>query len=284
MKVGIAQLTSTANLQRNGEAAAALVRRAAAQGCEAVFFPEASDYIGGSPEQTVQLARPIAESPFMRELQRAAREAAIHVSVGVHEPTDPPSSRVRNTLLWLDANGDVRNRYQKIHLFDVDVPGGPVLRESNSVERGIRPPQLVHFRHLKIGPQICYDIRFPESALELRARGANVVVFPSAFTVKTGRAHWRVLNRARAIDTQCYVLSAAQVGAHDAQGLRRSYGHAIAVSPWGDVLAESEFDGEDLLVVELDFRELEKVRVNMPLWEQRRQDTCGTADASQWAD
>lgn len=262
-------MTATANLQKNGEAAARLIRQAVAKGCEIVFFPEASDYIGNSPDQTVSLAKTVDESPFIAEVRKAIREHPVHVSVGVHEPTSPPSSRVKNTLLWLDANGDIKNRYQKVHLFDVDVPNGPVLRESNSVERGTVLPELIKYRNLVIGPEICYDIRFPESAIDLRQRGANMIVYPSAFTVKTGIAHWSVLNRARAIDTQCYIVSAAQVGAHDLQGMRRSYGHSIVVSPWGEVLAESEVDGEDLLVVDIDLTGIDGVRSKMPLLEHR---------------
>jgi len=270
MKIGIGQLTSTANLRANGRQVAALIESAYNSRCEALFLPEASDYIAGSPAETVALAKPLQESPFYLEIKAALKKFPLSVSVGFHEPTEPPSNRVRNTLLWLNPQGEVVNRYQKIHLFNADIPNGPILRESNSVEPGKILPDLVSLGPLKIGPQICYDIRFEETTLQLREKGANVLVYPSAFTVKTGEAHWRVLNQARAIDTQSFVISAAQVGRHDPEGKRQSYGHSIAVDPWGTILAESAKEAEDLLIVDLDLDKVAQVRANMPLLEQRR--------------
>lgn len=270
MKIGIGQLRSTACLKTNGEAAARLIEQAYRSKCRVLFLPEASDYISGSPDETIKLAVPIDESPFFKALRTALKKFPICVSVGVHEPTQPPSSRVRNTLLWVNSKGLIENRYQKLHLFDADVPSGPILRESKSVEPGMSFPELIDFENLKIGPQICYDIRFPETSLELRKRGANTLLYPSAFTIKTGEVHWRVLNQARAIDNQCFVISAAQTGMHDKEGKRQSYGHALAIDPWGRVLCESTSFTEDLLTAQLDLSIIDSVRGNMPLLEQRK--------------
>lgn len=129
----------------------------------------------------------------------------------------------------------------------------------------------------KLGSAICYDIRFPELALRLRSLGAEVIVFPSAFTVRTGPAHWEVLARARAIDTQCYVVMAALTGKHDAEGKRQSYGHSLIVDPWGTVLAQApDVDtGPRIITADIDLSVLKTVRENMPLWSQRRPDVLG---------
>ncbi|GMM52105.1 putative hydrolase [Starmerella bacillaris] len=270
LRIAVGQLTSTSDLKRNAATVSRLIEKAFSENCEILFLPEATDYIAGSPSETIALAKPLSESPFFTEVEKTAKKFCMPVSVGVHEPTTPSGSKVMNNLLWLH-NGEIANRYQKIHLFDADVPNGPILRESASVERGSKKPQLFEMNGFTFGPQICYDIRFPEAALDLRKRGANVLLYPSAFTVKTGIAHWRALNRARAIDNQCYVVSAAQVGVHDVDGKRMSYGHSIVVDPWGNIVAESEKEDEDLLVVVLDEDIIDQVRGNMPLLEQREE-------------
>lgn len=269
----VGQLTAGANLARNGLAAKRLILRAAESGARALFLPEASDYIAGSPAESVSLARNVDESPFVTEIRRTLRdlENPLYVSVGVHEPTEPPSARIRNTLLWLGPDGSILARYQKRHLFDVDVPNGPILRESKSVEPGPGVVDPIESPLGKLGLAICYDIRFPEMAQELRTKGAQILLFPSAFTVKTGEAHWHILNQARAIDNQCYVISAAQVGQHDETGKRFSYGHTLVVDPWGTIVAESTLDGEDLITADIDLSKLETIRQNMPLWEQRKE-------------
>lgn len=268
----VGQLTAGANLARNGLAAKRLIIRAAEAGARTLFLPEASDYIAGSPAESVALARPVDESPFIAEIRGALKglEHPLFVSVGVHEPTEPPGSRVRNTLLWVGPDGAILGRYQKRHLFDVDVPNGPILRESQSVEPGPGTEDPIQSPVGKLGLAICYDIRFPEMAQELRTRGAQILLFPSAFTVRTGEAHWHVLNRARAVDNQCYVISAAQVGQHDDKGKRFSYGHSLVVDPWGSIIAESFSQEEDLITADIDLSKLETIRQNMPLWEQRK--------------
>lgn len=268
----IGQLTSTASLTRNGQAAAKLIKQAALKGARAIFLPEASDYITGTAAHSIELAQPVDQSPFIAEIRQALADTAestpIYVSVGIHEPTDS-GNRVKNTLLWLDPTGKVMNRYQKIHLFDVEVANGPILRESQSVEAGSEVMAPFESPLGRIGAGICYDMRFPEHALSLRTQGAEILLFPSAFTVKTGEAHWHLLSRSRAVDNQCYVINAAQVGVHDFEGKRESYGHALVVNPWGEVIAEATDKREQVIFADIDLDALAKVRVNMPLWEQR---------------
>ncbi|KAK9473885.1 carbon-nitrogen hydrolase [Dipodascopsis tothii] len=269
------QFCATSSPAANLAAVRALVRQAAAVHARVLFLPEASDYIAGSPAETVALAEPVESSLFVTGLQAELRAlGTLAVSVGVHEPA---GERVKNTLLYLDETGAIVHRYQKVHLFDVAYTDGPVLNESRSVEPGtaVEPPFATPLG--AVGPAICYDIRFPEQALRLRSLGADIIVYPSAFTVLTGQAHWEVLGRARAIDTQSYVIMAAQVGAHDAAGTRRSWGHAMIVDPWGTVLAQcaSSDPAPRICVADIDLSVVARVRKNMPLWTQRRPDVFG---------
>lgn len=187
----------------------------------------------------------------------------------MHEPTTDGSERVKNTLLWIDEQGEIVQRYQKLHLFDADMKDGPTLKESDWVERGDRiiPPFSTPIG--KLGLTICFDLRFPELALALKRMGSQILTYPSAFAVKTGQAHWEPLLRARAIETQTYVLASAQVGSHNDK--RASYGHSMIVDPWGKVLAElgGEWTGEpEIATAEVDLEYVERLRREISL--QRR--------------
>ena len=246
-----------------------LVRAAARVGAKALFLPEASDYIASDAAASRSLCKPVHESAFVSGLQQEAKQHSLPISVGVHEPAS--DQKVKNTSLWIDETGAVAQRYQKLHLFDVSIENGPKLRESDSVEQGgaIIDPFATPIG--KVGLQICFDLRFPEPALALRARGAQILTYPSAFTVPTGKAgHWEILLRARAIETQSYVIASAQVGTHDQDGKRRSYGHSMIVDPWGKIVAnlggEEGYNGSgEIAVAEIDLEYLEKVKREVPL-------------------
>lgn len=238
---------------------------------QALFLPEASDYIASTAAETISLARPATTSPFVLGLRSAARAAALPISVGIHEPS-ASSARVKNTLIWIDANGEILHCYQKLHLFDVEIKDGPILKEGNSVEPGMEIPAVLETAVGKVGSMICFDLRFSEVSLALRHRGAQVLLYPSAFTVPTGIAHWSTMLRARAIETQSYVIAAAQCGMHNEAGTRKSYGHSVIVDPWGKIVGELGGAGEDgkwaepeIAVAEVDLGYLEKVRREMPL-------------------
>ncbi|KAJ4372852.1 Carbon-nitrogen hydrolase [Neocucurbitaria cava] len=203
----IGQIRSTASPSHNLVQCQSLVQKAHSAGAAALFLPEASDYITTGPSSS--LCKPITDSEFVLGLRASAKQYHLPINVGIHEPT--PSGKVANTLLWIDSQGDITHRYQKLHLFDVDIKDGPQLKESNTVERGNHIIDPFPTPLGLVGLQICFDLRFPEPALALRARGAQILTYPSAFTVPTGRAgHWEVLLRARAIETQSYVVAAAQ--------------------------------------------------------------------------
>ena len=221
----------------------------------------------------------------MLGLQKTAHEHSLSINVGIHEPTDPPSKRIKNTLIWIDTKGEIVHRYQKLHMFDIDLrPDGPHLKESDSIEPGktIEEPYEAEHGLGNIGSLICFDLRFPEPAISLRRRGADIVLYPSAFTVPTGKLHWETLLRSRAIETQSYVLAAAQCGRHN--GKRVSFGDTIAIDPNGKVIGRLE-KVEDLenekessrdpkiLTVDIVSDSVKKVRKGIPLL--RREDVYG---------
>ena len=187
----------------------------------------------------------------------------------------PLSSRIANTLIWIDANGAIAHRYQKLHLFDVDLrPDGPDLKESDSVEPGMEIVPPVDTCVGKLGLLICFDLRFPEPSRSLKRQGAQTLVYPSAFTVPTGKLHWEVLLRARAIECQSWVIAAAQCGRHN--GKRVSYGDSIVISPRGEVVgrldrvvdSDKEMEGgrtPEVLVCDIDLELEQTVRREMPL-------------------
>ncbi|PWN42692.1 putative NIT2-nitrilase [Ceraceosorus guamensis] len=272
----VAQLTSTGVIADNLAVASGLVKRAAASGARALFLPEATDFIAPSPSVGA-LTRSAQARSFVPYLCKEAKQSNIWVSVGVHEaPAEELGDKERcyNTQVLIDNEGKVRESYRKLHLFDVDIKGGLTILESNTTIPGKAIPRVHPSPIGALGLQTCYDIRFPESSLSLRRQGAQILTFPSAFTVRTGAAHWEVLLRARALDTQSYVLAAAQVGAHE--GTKRvSYGHAMIVDPWGSIVAQcSDMQPykPTLCFANIDLDALTSMRTEMPLWDQRRTD------------
>ncbi|KAK5632598.1 hypothetical protein RRF57_008312 [Xylaria bambusicola] len=322
----IGQMCSSNSMASNLAQCVRLVGQAASAGAKILFLPEASDYIGTSPQESLSLARPVASSPFVTGLQAAAAQHSIAVHVGIHVPvtvtpstasatnpfhnTSPPTkqpdektadsiTKLYNRTIYITPDGSIHpaGSYDKLHLFDY-----ATLRESASTQAGANLIAPIPSPIGRLGSLICFDLRFPEPALHLtqsrKGRDKNdgpaqILLYPSAFTVPTGRAHWEVLLRARAIETQSYVIAAAQVGAHNVDALsspeggkkkkpRVSYGHSTVIDPWGRVVLEMkgvrpDWDGEDsadavedgaigeLGVVDIDLEEWERVRDKMPL-------------------
>lgn len=191
---------------------------------------------------------------------------------GIHEiatdNTGKETGKIYNTHIIINSNGEIAGLYRKLHLFDVQTPEFK-FRESKIVARGPGLTKPIDSPIGKIGMQICYDIRFPETAIWLKKHCAEIILYPSAFAVSTGRAHWDILNRSRAIENQCFVISAAQKGKHNEK--RSSFGQAIAVSPWGDVLAQCEEELE-VQLVDVDLEKITKSESNMPCFQHRRDD------------
>ncbi|KAI9749942.1 MAG: hypothetical protein M4579_006677 [Chaenotheca gracillima] len=260
----VGQLCSTASMAHNLKQCQSLVQKAVTAGAKALFLPEASDYIASSAAESVSLVKSVDESEFVIGLRDEARNSKLPINVGIHEPT-LDGTKVKNTLIWIDDAGKITQRYQKVHLFDVDIKGGAVLKESNSVEKGMKIQPPFETTLGSVGLMICFDLRFPEINLALKRQNAEIITYPSAFTIPTGKAHWETLLRARAIETQAYVIAAAQVGAHNEK--RASYGHSMVVNPWGEVVGQlgGESSEPEILTANIDLEYLRKIRKEMPL-------------------
>jgi predicted amidohydrolase len=260
----VVQLTSTTDVERNLAAAEALVARAAARGARFVGLPENFAFLR-SEGQPVPDAQPL-DGPWVRRMADLARRHSLTLLLGSLPEKVPGDERVRNTSVLLGPDGGTIAVYRKIHLFDIDLPGMEHLKESRAVLPG--EELVVADTPLgRLGLSICYDLRFPELYRALARRGARVLCVPSAFTERTGKAHWEVLLRARAIENLAYVLAPAQVGHHG--GGRASHGQALIADPWGALVAQVP-DGEGIAVAELDFARLERLRRELPALSHAR--------------
>lgn len=271
-KVSVVQMTSTGDALANLSAAERLVGMAAEDGAKLVVLPECFAFLG--PEEgKLAIAEPLPEGgPILARMQDLARTRGVELVLGGHwERASASDRKVRNACVHLGARGEVKRVYRKIHLFDVDLPDGTKLEESATVEPGDEVV-ATDTAFGKLGLSVCYDVRFPELYRRLVDHGAIALAIPAAFTLTTGKDHWHVLLRARAIEAQCFVLAAAQDGRHvlrDGSGRRQSYGHSMIVDPWGVVLAECG-EGEGWAVARLRFSDLERVRAALPSLRHRR--------------
>ncbi len=262
MRVACVQLCSTADVAKNLEQVSREVHRAAALGATFVATPENTTFLGPSALK-LKLAEPL-DGPTHRALAGIARSAKVWLLIGSVAETGPGDGRCYNTSLLFDDTGLLRASYRKIHLFDVDIPGGPSFRESAFIAPG-GSLAVAETPMGNLGLSICFDLRFPAMYRELVQRGATVLAVPSAFTVPTGKEHWHLLLRARAVECQAFVLAPAQVGKHDDEGIRESYGHSLIVDPWGTVLADAGVDPDGIAVADLDLSQVQRVRAGMPL-------------------
>jgi len=242
------------------------------RGCSIVFFPECFAFIGARPGEAQAMAEPM-DGPIIAQYCELARAHGVWLSLGGFQERCEGDERIYNTHVLVDDLGTVRASYRKIHLYDVPMVG---LVESKQALPG---EQLVTCDSPagRIGLAICYDMRFPEMHQKLTfAHGAQVLTFPSAFAMKTGEAHWESLLRARAIECQTYVVASAQAGQHNTDGnCRRSWGHAMAIDPWGTVVASFGAEGEGVETFEIDLEKLRTTRNNMPMHAHRRYDLYG---------
>ena len=254
----VVQMTSTADVERNLAAAEALVALAAGRGARFVGLPENFAFLRSEGEPVPEPQD--LDGPWVRRMAEAARRHGVTLLLGSIPERIAGAARVHNTSILLGPDGRVLAAYRKIHLFDIDLPGLQHLKES----RGVAPGDTVVVAgagFAPVGLSICYDLRFPELYRELSRRGARILAVPSAFTERTGKDHWEVLLRARAIENLAYVFAPAQVGAHG-QG-RASHGHAMIVDPWGVILAQVP-GGEGIAVAEMDLARLEQIRRELP--------------------
>jgi len=268
--VAVAQMTSTTSIRKNYEVVQDLVKRASNVGCKLVAFPECFSFLGDAEIKSPQIAEPL-DGDILGKYKELARQHQIWLSLGGFQQSSPDPEKVYNTHVILNNEGKLVDHYQKIHLFDVDIPNGPKLLESGYTVPGDRIVTVDSPAGV-LGVTTCYDVRFPGLYSNLRRRGAEVLLIPAAFTVKTGFAHWETLLRARAIENQCFVLAAAQIGKHNSK--RETYGYSMIIDPWGTVLAQTSPKETKpcLAFAELDFNSLENIRMSMPIGNHEKTD------------
>ena len=264
MRAAAVQLTATADRDRNLDTADRLTREAAARGAELVLLPEKWS-VYGRPEDIVAGAEPL-DGPALTWARGAARELGIDLVAGSIAEHVEGAERGANTSVHIGPDGEDRAVYRKVHMFDVEV-GGRVYRESEIEAPGEELVVTETADGVEVGLSICYDVRFPELYRILAVRGARVLTVPAAFTLTTTREHWEVILRARAIEDQCYVIAANQVG-EPAPGIQTG-GRSMIVDPWGLVLAQAP-DAECVVVADLDLDRLADVRAKLPSLANRR--------------
>jgi predicted amidohydrolase len=264
MRVAVCQLNARTDRAANLATARELLERAAAGGADLAVLPEFTDYLG--PASGLPEPEPV-DGEYGRFFAKAAHELSMWVHAGSFHEAGPDPERVYNTSLVFDRDGTLAGVYRKIHLYDVEIPGRVSYHESAAVAPG-EQPVTVTVEGVRVGLSICYDLRFPELYRHLAVHGgAQVLVVPAAFMLHTGRDHWEVLLRARAIENQCYVLAAGQIGDHDPG--RTCFGRSMIVDPWGTVLAQAP-DTTGVTFADLDLDRLATIRAELPSLANRR--------------
>ncbi|OQR80303.1 nitrilase and fragile histidine triad fusion protein NitFhit-like [Tropilaelaps mercedesae] len=278
VKIALCQVTSTVKKEENFEKCSKLITDATSAGAKMVFLPECTDFVGERRSQIWDLAEPL-DGPTISAYCKLAAINKIWISLGsMHiRPNAGDHNveglrRIRNTHVLINSKGTIAGTYDKVHLFDADLETLKI-KESEFAISGAQMTAPIETPIGNVGLGICYDMRFPEFALSLAKSGAHVLTYPSAFTVSTGYAHWEALLRARAIETQCYVIAAAQVGQHNSK--RFSYGHSIVIDPWGGIVAQSSDLTNQLIYAEINLEYVKAVRLGMPVMQHRRVDLYG---------
>lgn len=265
-RIALFQAQSGIDPAANAKRLVAAVQEAAAGGAKMLFTPEMSGMLDRDRERANSKARVEADDEVLAAVRGAAATSGIWVHLG-SLALRGEGGKLVNRGFVIDDRGEVLARYDKIHLFDVDLPTGESWRESAMYEAGTSAVIVPDTPVGKLGLTICYDLRFPELFQRLSEAGADVISVPAAFTVPTGRAHWQVLMRARAIEAELFIVAAAQAGRHE-DG-RETYGHSLVADPWGEIVVE--MDGEPgLAFAELDLNRIADVRARIPVHQHRR--------------
>jgi len=264
-RAALVQLRASRSIAPNLDQAEALVRQAAKGGADYVQTPENTALMELEPQRLLALVQPEAESVPLARLRTLAAELGIWLHIG-SLGIKIGDGRVANRSYVIDPQGEIAARYDKLHMFDVDLAGGESYRESQYYGPGSKAV-LADLPFGRLGMTICYDLRFPALYRALATEGANLIAIPAAFTRQTGRAHWHVLVRARAIETGAFVFAATQGGLHE--NGRETFGHSMIVSPWGDILAEA---GEEPCVIfaDIDLAASDEARARIPALKHGR--------------
>ncbi len=267
MKAACIQLDSGPDVQANLDAATALIREAAGQGAQLIATPEITDQVISNRAEKLDQVFGQDDHPGVPFFAALAKELSVTLLIGsmcVRVDKD----KIANRSFLFSAGGEILATYDKIHLYDVDLPSGESHRESRVFSAGDRAV-IAETPQAAIGMSVCYDLRFPHLYRDLAKAGAQILTIPAAFTVPTGRAHWEVLLRARAIETGSFVLAPAQSGGH--AGARNTYGHSMIVGPWGDILAQRSESGPGIILADIHLEEVTKARDAIPALKHDRE-------------
>jgi len=263
MTIGLAQMNSGDDKEKNLASARMLIRELADAGAQLIMLPEHFDFIGPDDEKPQQ-AESLESSHTLSIISELARELGTYIHIGSFLERD--ADKIYNTGVVFNRSGEILATYRKIHLFDVEVPGGRSYFESKTITAGSLVSTF-SIGAFTFGMATCYDLRFPELFRKLTEKGANVFLLPAAFTMQTGRDHWEVLLRARAVENQCWVAAAGQWGSSPPNN--SSYGRSMVVNPWGIVTAQAS-DGVTTLVTDLNLQTVNDIRKTFPALEHVR--------------
>lgn len=266
MKAALLQLTSSDTPSENAQTVRAMMRDASAKGADLVCTPEITNCVTSNRARQAEVLHPEETDPTLAALREEAAALGIWLAIGsLGIRTGDPDGRFANRSYLIAPDGGITARYDKIHMFDVDVSPTETYRESSAYRPGTRAV-VAQTPLATFGLTICYDVRFPHLHRALARAGAQVILAPAAFSPVTGAAHWETLIRARAIETGCFVLAAAQTGLHPHNAPspdRRTHGHSLAVAPWGEILADAGTEPGPTLV-DIDLSEVDAARRRVP--------------------
>jgi len=265
-KIAIFQSRSGIDPGANAAALVDAIGRAADGGAAMLFTPEMSGLLDGNRERASGVVQSEDDDAVLAAVREAARARGIWVHLGSLALREA-GGKLANRAFVIDPAGEIAGRYDKMHLFDVDLPTGESWRESAAYRAGDGPVVVRGTPVGTLGLTICYDLRFPAIFERLSEAGADVIAVPAAFTVPTGKAHWHVLLRARAIEAALFVVAAAQSGQHE-DG-RSTFGHSLVIDPWGEILIDGG-ESEKLLFAEIDLERIAEVRARIPVIQHRR--------------
>jgi nitrilase len=269
VKVSLIQVNSQSNKAANIVAARELMERAISEEHpDLLVLPETFDFVGGTSAEKLRAAESVPGGPAYTMCQEVAHTHSVFIHAGSVSERVPSEDKVHNTTVVFNRSGQEIARYRKIHLFDVVTPGGQEYKESTTVKPG-STVVTYDLEGVTVGCSICYDVRFPELFQALVRKGAQIIAVPACFTLQTGKDHWEVLCRARAIETQTYILAAAQWGSHT-QGdqIRHSYGHSLIADPWGHVIGMAS-DGVGIVTARIDPARIARVRQDFPIAQHK---------------
>ena len=260
LRVALIQTRTPATQVAALEQSAPLIRQAAKAGAQLILTPEGSNLLQRDRPKMLEALRTLEDDPFVQGVRALAKELGVWILIG-SALVDNGAEKAANRAVLIDAGGQIVQTYDKVHMFDVDLPSGERYRESSLYEPG-GEARLAQTPWGPLGLTICYDMRFPQLFRALAKAGAKIIAVPAAFTRPTGEAHWEVLLRARAIENGAFVLAPAQGGHHE-DG-RGTWGHSIAIDPWGRILAQAQGDEPGVVIADLDLDEVARTRAAIP--------------------